>query len=140
MRHIFFTFSYIFFSIKRVFFSKKNFQCKTFFPYKNFFSANNVYFVKNTNILKKNFFLQLSFATNEQPYFWKFFLLKSISYKNDKKYTRSFNFKQEQPSEVLSKNSVQTCSFIKKRLQHRCFHVNIVKFWRTLANGCFCLG
>ena len=34
---------------------------------KTFFSANNGYFVKITNIFsKKNFFFQLSFATNEQ--------------------------------------------------------------------------
>ena len=37
----------------------------------------------------------------------------------------------------------QACNFIEKRLQHRCFHVNISKFLRTCfrrisANGCFC--
>ena len=33
---------------------------------------------------------------------------------------------------VLLKNSgLQTCNFIKKRPQHRCFPVNIVKFFRT---------
>ena len=32
---------------------------------------------------------------------------------------------------------LQTCNFIKKRLQHRCFLVNIAKFWRTSVNGCF---
>ena len=26
---------------------------------------------------------------------------------------------------------LKTCNFIKKRLQHSCFHVNIVKFFRT---------
>ena len=33
---------------------------------------------------------------------------------------------------------LQTCNFIKKRLQHRCFHVNIAKFIRTpiLKNIC----
>ena len=50
MRHIFFIFSFIFFSAKKVFFRKKNFNYKTFFHIKTFFSANNVYFVKNTNI------------------------------------------------------------------------------------------
>ena len=41
---------------------------KLFSPHKTLFSANNLYFVKNTNIKKKkNFFFQLSFATNEQP-------------------------------------------------------------------------
>ena len=62
MRHIFFIFSYIFFSVKKVFFSKIIFQYKTFFPYKNIFSANNIYFVKNINIFskkKKNFFFNL---------------------------------------------------------------------------------
>ena len=34
---------------------------------KTFFSANNVYVVKNIFFQKKNFFFQLSFATNEQP-------------------------------------------------------------------------
>ena len=53
MRHIFFTFLFIFLSVKKVFFSKKVFQCKTFFPYKNIFSASNVDFVKNTNIISK---------------------------------------------------------------------------------------
>ena len=68
MRYIFFTFSFIFFSVKKVFFSKKIFNIKLFFHIKTFFSANNVYFVKNTNIFsKKKFFFQLSFATNEQP-------------------------------------------------------------------------
>ena len=37
---------------------------------------------------------------------------------------------------------LQTCNLIKKRLQHRCFPVNILKstehlFWRTYSNGCF---
>ena len=67
MRYIFFTFSFIFFSVKESFFSKKNFQYKTFFPQKNNFSANNIYFVKNTNIFSKIFFFLLSFAINEQP-------------------------------------------------------------------------
>ena len=36
----------------------------------------------------------------------------------------------------------KTCNFIKKRLQHRCFPVNITKFlknwfWRTSAYACF---
>ena len=56
MRYIIFTFSFIFFSVKKIFFSENIFQYKTFFPYKNIFSANNVYFVKNTNIFKKKFF------------------------------------------------------------------------------------
>ena len=60
MRSKFFTFSFIFFSVKNVFFSKNIFQYKTVFPYKDIFSANNVYFVKNTNIFpKKNFFFNL---------------------------------------------------------------------------------
>ena len=51
------TFSFIFFSVKKVFFSKKNFQCKTFFfPYKNILSAN---FVKNIFFQKKIFFFNL---------------------------------------------------------------------------------
>ena len=71
MRYIFFTFSFIFFSGKKVFSVKNLFRYKTFFPYKFFFSANNAYFVKikNTNIFsKKKSFFQLSVATNEQPY------------------------------------------------------------------------
>ena len=64
----FLTFSLIFFSVNKVFFSKRIFQYKTFFPYKNIFSANNVYFVKNTYIFfKKKKKIQLSFATKEQP-------------------------------------------------------------------------
>ena len=61
MRYIFFTFSFIFFSFKKVFSSKKYFCYKTFFPRKNIFSAINVYFVKNTNIFSKknNFFFNL---------------------------------------------------------------------------------
>ena len=61
MRYIFFIFSFIFFSFKKVFSSKKYFCYKTFFPRKNIFSAINVYFVKNTNIFSKknNFFFNL---------------------------------------------------------------------------------
>ena len=37
----------------------------------------------------------------------------------------------------------QTCNFLKKRLQHRCFPVNFAKFlrtlfYRTLSYNCFC--
>ena len=71
MRDIYFTFSFIFFSVKNFSFSKKIFCYKIFFPLKFFFSANNVCFVKNTNIFsKKKFFFQLSFETNEQPYLY----------------------------------------------------------------------
>ena len=71
MRDIYFTFSFIFFSVKNFSFSKKIFCYKIFFPLKFFFSANNVCFVKNTNIFsEKNFFFQLSFETNEQPYLY----------------------------------------------------------------------
>ena len=60
MRYIFFIFSFIFFSFKKVFSSKKYFSYKTFFPRKNIFSANNVYFVKNKYFFKKkNFFFNL---------------------------------------------------------------------------------
>ena len=52
-----FTFWFIFFSVKKVFFSKKKIQYKTFFPYTNIFSANNVYFVKYIYFFKKKFFL-----------------------------------------------------------------------------------
>ena len=70
MRYIFFIFSFIFFSFKKVFSSKKYFSYKTFFPRKNIFSANNVYFVKNKYFFKKKiFFFHRSFATNEQPQF-----------------------------------------------------------------------
>ena len=70
MRHIPCTFSFIFFSVKKILFSKKNFQYKTLCPYKDIFSANNVYFVKTRNIfLEIIFFFQLSFTINEQPYF-----------------------------------------------------------------------
>ena len=60
-RQLFFIFSYIFFSVKKVFSAKYFFNIKLFFPYKNiFFSANNIYFVKNTNIFsKKKFFFNL---------------------------------------------------------------------------------
>ena len=68
MRYIFFKFSFIFFSVKKVFFSKRFFNVKLFFHIKKVFSVNNVYFSKNTNIFLKQFFFQLSFATNEQPY------------------------------------------------------------------------
>ena len=32
---------------------------------------------------------------------------------------------------------LQAYNIIKKRPQHRCFPLNIAKFWRTSANGCF---
>ena len=70
MRYAFFTFSYIFFSVKKKFFSVKQFSnIKLFLDTETFFSANNGYFVENTNIFsKKKFFFQLSFATNKQTY------------------------------------------------------------------------
>ena len=45
--------------------------------------------------------------------------------------------------EPLFNKAVQACNFIKKRLQHRCFPWNIVKFLRTLifknnCDRCFC--
>ena len=70
MRYIFFTFSFIFFSLKKkkFFLVKKFFNIKLFFHIKIFFSANNVYLIKNKNIFfKKKKICQLSFATNEQP-------------------------------------------------------------------------
>ena len=68
MRYISFTFSFIFFSVKKDFFHKNFFNIKLFFHIKTFFSANNIYCVKNTNIFsKKKNSLQLSFATTEQP-------------------------------------------------------------------------
>ena len=63
MRYIFFTFSFIFFSVKKLF------VLKLFFHIKNFFPANNVYFVKNKYFFKKKIYFQLSFATNEKPFF-----------------------------------------------------------------------
>ena len=58
----------MFFSVKKVIFSKKKFNIKLFFHIKRFFSANNVYLIKNKNIFfKKKKICQLSFATNEQP-------------------------------------------------------------------------
>ena len=57
MRYIFFTFSFIFFSVKKFYSVKEIFIIK-----KTFFSANNVYFVKSTNIFSKNnFFFNLVF-------------------------------------------------------------------------------
>ena len=35
------------------------------------------------------------------------------------------------PSTISNDQSWKACNFIKKRPQHRCFHVNIVKFLRT---------
>ena len=36
-------------------------------------------------------------------------------------------------------SGLEACIFIKKRLQHRCFHVSIAKSLRTSANDCFCI-
>ena len=54
--------------------------------------------------------------------------------KNSAKWYRKL---QKQPEEVLYKKS-KACSFIKQRLQHRCFPENIAKFLRTpiLKNNC----
>ena len=53
-------------------------------------------------------------------------------------------YRQEQPLEVFCKKAVlkkflKACNFIKKRLQQRCFSVNIAKLLRipVLKNGCF---
>ena len=74
MRFKFFAFSFILFSVKKVFFSEKSFQYKTFFPYKNIFSSNNAYFVKKTNIFSKEYILfSINFAINEQPYMYSHF-------------------------------------------------------------------
>ena len=62
MRYIFFIFSFIGFSVKKIFSVKKFFIIKLFFRRKTFFSVNNVYFVKTANIFFIIFF-QLSFAT-----------------------------------------------------------------------------
>ena len=68
MRYVPFTFSFIFFSVTKVLFSKKIFQYKTFYPYKNIFFCKQCIFCKNHKyFFKNNFFFQLSFATNEQP-------------------------------------------------------------------------
>ena len=56
MRYVYFTFSFLFFFVKKVFSSKKFFNIKSFFHIKTFFSANNVCFVKNTNIFSKKIF------------------------------------------------------------------------------------
>ena len=53
MRYISFTFSFIFFSVKKDFFHKNFFNIKLFFHIKTFFSANDIYCVKNTNIFSK---------------------------------------------------------------------------------------
>ena len=63
MRYIYFTFPFIFFSVKNVFSVKKVLVIKLFFHIKTFF-YNKHFFKKK----KKNCFFQLSFATNEQPY------------------------------------------------------------------------
>ena len=68
MRYIFFTFSYIFFSVKEVFFSKKFFNIKRFFHIKTFFSANNIYFVKTNYLFKKNIFFNLVLQQMNNPY------------------------------------------------------------------------
>ena len=56
MRYIVFTFSFIFFSIKKVFPVKIFSNTNIFFHIKTFFSANNVYFEKNKNVFSKKFF------------------------------------------------------------------------------------
>ena len=45
---------------------------------------------------------------------------------------------QKQPPEVFYKKDFQVCNFIKKRLQHRYFPVNIAQFlrWPVLKNIC----
>ena len=42
----------------------------------------------------------------------------------------------ELPFNIVARLEVYNC--IKKRLQHRCFLVNIAKFLRTPENGCVC--
>ena len=60
MRYIPFTFSFIFFSVTKVLFSKKIFQYKTFYPYKNIFFCKQCIFCKNHKyFFKNNFFLNL---------------------------------------------------------------------------------
>ena len=56
MRYTFFTFSFIFFYVKKVFLVKWFFHYKTFFPNKNIFSANNVYFIKKQIFFQKKIF------------------------------------------------------------------------------------
>ena len=69
MRYIFFTFSFIFFSLKKkkFFLVKKFFNIKLFFHIKIFFSTSNVDFVKNKYFfkMKKKIFFLLRFPTDE---------------------------------------------------------------------------
>ena len=79
MRYIFFTFLFIFFSIKKLFLSTK-----TFFPYKIFFSANNAYFVENRYFSKNNFFFNFFQQMNNHIFilniFATYFPLKLIAF------------------------------------------------------------
>ena len=60
------------------------------------------------------------------------------------KYFAIFTVKQLRCSLFLNKVAgLQACNFIQKRLQHKCFPVNITNFlehpfWKTSANNCFC--
>ena len=80
-----------------------------------------------------------------------------INVKNDKRIDKSFDFDtfrtwkfhvQKQPTELLHKKGVfkfhKACNFVKKRLWHRCFPVNFVRFLRitfvrTPPEDCFCM-
>ena len=77
--YIFYIFIYIFLCKKK--FSVKNFNVKLFFHIKTFFSENNVYFVKNIFFPQIFFFSKkkfVSFATNEQPWFYKTYFPKKL--------------------------------------------------------------
>ena len=110
----FYIFIYFFFSVKKVFFSIKTFQYKTYFHI-IFFSGNNVYFCqKRKYFFKKKSIFQFSFATNEQP--------------QPGLFVKSYCLFEPQLSSLKSKNCCVTVSLSSRRHSDPIFA------------GCYCRG
>ena len=56
---------FTFFSVKKVFFSKTNFQCKTLFSYKNIFFLQIMYILSKTNIFSKEKYISFNLVLQQ---------------------------------------------------------------------------
>ena len=91
-------------------------------------------------MLYKKVLLKILAKSTRKHLCWRLFLksLQAFLYRLETSENKNFS--------DIFRGYRKVCKFIKKRLQHRCFTVNIVKFLRTTileylrtyVNGCFC--
>ena len=86
-----------------------------------------------TNCLIQSYLLKYKPITPPPPMFsWEIYELFRSSQR------RYFMKKAVLKHFAIFTGKLQTCNFIKKRLQHRCFLVNVAKFLRTPILKNFC--